>query len=165
MYFLERLEVNAPNTISLEEIIKAFQLHFESGFAKVAALKAMDKKIKVGKISPQMRLGFGYGMKVHSSQTSSALPVEQETTFLINRPETMGPGPSSGPKPSGVVVNESVMEPEVPSVSGEAQPHARESSSISNTLEGLAYGSVATENADYDLEEKLNRILGDSYFR
>ena len=150
--------MNAPNTISLEEIIKAFQLHFESGFAKVAALKAMDKKMKTGKISPQLRMGFGYGLKVHSSQVSLVPPIEQDTTFMINQP-----GPSSGPSSSKAMATEVSTEPEAPVVSGEVQP--RESSSISRTLEGLAYGSVDTENADYDLEEKLNRILGDSYFR
>ena len=139
-----RLEANAPNTVSLEEIIKAFQLHFESGYAKVGALRAMDQKIKNGKISPQLRLGFGYGAKNLSSESVNPLVVEPETTFEINRNV---PGPSTG---GTQTVNPTA---------------ATATSSISNRLEQIAEGRSPENNSDYDLEEKLNRILGDSYFR
>ena len=88
MRILPGLE-NHDKTCSIDEVVKAFQIHFESGYLKVSALRAMDNKLSTCKISPGLTLGLRhcfYGRK----ENALMIP-EQDSTFEIARP-----GPSSG---------------------------------------------------------------------
>ena len=122
--------------MTLKEIVRSFQIHFESGYAKMGALKVMDKRIQDGTLDPRSR--FGPNEVSTMTSVGGTVPVEPETTFEI------APGPSGIP----------------------GSPRE----SIGDRLERMASETQSrapprSMNPDFDLEEKLNQILGESYFR